>query len=185
MSDTLSGLLGFALIAGLFVKYAMDRRARKRAANPDSIATPEPASVIATEPSTTVSSEPRVRSSSPNWGMPVVYCLLLYGADSHRTNFWGYLWQGLYFALLAVASYSTFSPKELAAEQVRRPGTTRLNQYVTLGVPYVLFPAAGWILVEPVGWSPGVLVPALPWALLLLAAGVTSLLPKGRDERRP
>jgi hypothetical protein len=185
MSDTLSGLLGFALIAGLFVKYAMDRRAQKRAAHPDSIVSPEAASGIETEPATAVAPEPRARSSSPNWGMPIVYCLLLVGADTHRANFWGYLWQGLYFALFAVACYSTFSPKELAAEQARRPNTTRLDHYVTLGVPYVLFPAAGWILVEPVGWSPGILVPALPWALLLVVAGVVSVLPKGRDERRP
>ena len=109
--------------------------------------------------------------------MPIAYCLLLAGADTHRTSFWGYVWQGIYFALLAVAMYSTFSPKELVAEQARRPGTTRLSHYVTLGVPYILFPAAGWILVEPVHWTPGVLVPALPWALLLIIAGVMYLLP--------
>jgi hypothetical protein len=42
MSDTLSGLLGFALIAGLFVAYAMQRRARKRPAKPVCTVSPEP-----------------------------------------------------------------------------------------------------------------------------------------------
>ena len=100
--------------------------------------------------------------------MPIVYCLLLAGADSHRGSFWGYLWQGLYGVLFVVAVHSTFSPKELAAEIVRRPDTTRWSHYLTLGVPYVLFPAIAWVVVVPLGWKAGIIVPALPWALLLV-----------------
>ena len=117
-------------------------------------------------------------SSSPNWGMPIVYCLLLVGADSHRGSFWGYLWQALYFVIFAVAAYSTFSPKELAAEQVRRPGTTRMDLYLTVGVPYVLFPAIAWVLTIPIGWRGGIFVPVLPWAVLLVLGLGAVVLPK-------
>ena len=110
--------------------------------------------------------------------MPVVYCLLLVGADTHRGNFWGYLWQTLYAVIFAVAVYSTFSPRELAAEQKRRPGTTRADHYLTLGVPYVLFPAIAWVVTIPLGWRGGVVVPALPWAVLLVVGLVAMALPK-------
>ena len=107
-------------------------------------------------------------SSSPNWGMPIVYCLLLLGADTHRGNVWGYLWQALYLVLFVVALYSTFSPKELAAEQRRRPETTRQSQYLMLGVTYVLVPAIAWVLVIPFGWRGGIVLPAVPWVLLIV-----------------
>ena len=115
--------------------------------------------------------------------MPIVYCLLLAAADSHRGNFWGYLWQGIFLAILALAAYSTFSPKELAMEQARRPGTTRVDHYLSLGVPYLLFPAIGWTLVEVAGWSAGMFVPAIPWLLMLLAGAVLILWQKLRPAK--
>lgn len=172
VNDTAAGLFGTALIAGLLVAYALQRRGRNRPAPP-----PE---TIDVPPTSTSVEQPQRPSPSPNWGMPIVYCLLLAAADSHRGNFWGYLWQGIFFAFLAVAAYSTFSPKELAMEQARRPGTTRQHQYLTLGVPYLLFPAIGWALVEVAGWPGGVFVPAIPWLLLLIAGGVVAAWQKWR-----
>ena len=175
VNDTVASLLGAALIAGLFVAYAIQRRERNRP-------TPPPATVEA-PPVSISGQEPHTPSSSPNWGMPIVYCLLLATANSHRGSFWAYLWQGIFFAILALAAYSTFSPKELAMEQTRRPGTTRLHHYITLGVPYLLFPAIGWTLVEVVGWSGGVIVPAIPWLLMLLVGGVVALWQKVRPMK--
>ena len=173
MNDTVASLLGAALIAGLFVAYAIQRRARNRPTPPPGTIDVPPVSISGQEP----------HAASPNWGMPIVYCLLLAAADSHRGSFWGYLWQGIFFALLAVAAYSTFSPKELALEQSRRPGTTRLHHYMTLGVPYLLVPAIGWALVEVAGWSGGVFVPAVPWLLLLIAGGVVAVWQKWRGRK--
>ena len=176
VNDTLAGLLGVALIAGLFAAHSIQRRRRNAPAPP-----PE----TAERPSVSVSAkELQATSSSPNWGMPIVYCLLLAAADSHRGNFWGYLWQWIFFAFLAVAAYSTFSPKELAMEQTRRPGTTRQHQYLTLGVPYLLFPAIGWALVELAGWPGGVFVPAIPWLLLLIAGGAAAVWQKWRGRKQ-
>lgn len=180
MNDTIAGLLGFALMAALFVAYAWERRARRRGTTVagsaevavDVVATPDVATM---EPESAVRAQSR---SSPNWGMPIVYGLLLAGADAHRGSLWGYLWQGLYFALIAVALYSTFSPKELAAEQVRRPDTTRTGHYLALGVPYVLVPALAWVLVIPLGWMGGIFVPAVPWVLLLVGGLLGVALPR-------
>lgn len=167
MSDSLAGILGVLFIAGLFVAYVRQRRERNRPPTP--VVAAEQAPAAASEP------EPSTHSSSPNWGMPIVYCALLAGADSHRGTFWGYLWQAIFFALLAVAAYSMFSPRELAATQSRNPETTRVNHYITLGVPYLLFPVIGWVLVMVFGWSAGAFVPALPWAALLLMGAAFSL----------
>ena len=171
MNDALAGVIGAVAIGAIFVAYARERRARMRP--PEVVLAEPPEQVASTE------EEPTIRSSSPNWGMPIVYCLLLIGADTHRNSFWGALWQAIFFVILAVAAYSTFSPKELAEEQARQPGTTRMQHYVTLGVPYLLFPLAGWFLAMRLGWRRGVLVPALPWMFLLLLGLVVILKPDG------
>lgn len=78
----------------------------------------------------------------------------------------------LYLAFVAVGVHSLVSPKEFAQEQKRRPGTTRMDHLMNTGVPYVFFPVLAWVLVFPVGWNGGVLIPALPWALMILFAAV-------------
>ena len=173
MPETLQGLFGFALIAGLFIWYVRERRARTRAAAPpDSIAKP-PAERPATEMEPVEA--PVTQGSSPNWGAPIGFCLLLLGAVTHRGNFWGYLWQACYLGIVVVATYSTFSPKELAAEKLRRPGTTRREHYVKLGVPYILVPVVAWTIAIPLRVNGAWMLPALPWALLLAAGVVLSL----------
>jgi hypothetical protein len=161
--ETLQGLAGLALIVGLFVFYARERRAKGRPPVVDG--TPPVARV---EALATPDAAPS-RGSSPNWGAPIVFVLLLLGAATHRGSWWGVLWQVLYFVIIGVALYSTFSPKEFAAELARRPGTTRGDVYLTLGVPYILVPIAGWIVTIPFNFAPGAFIPALPWVALIVA----------------
>jgi Ca2+/Na+ antiporter len=160
--ETLQGLFGFALIIGLFVWYVRERRAKNR---PPALA-PERVDVtpVAAE------AEPVVRVSSPNWGAPIVYVLLLYAALKAQGTWWSMLWLTIYFAIFGVAWYSTFSEKELEDEQARRPGTTRREHYLKLGVPYLLFPMLGWLGVFVFGWKLAVFIPAIPWLALLAAA---------------
>jgi hypothetical protein len=113
--------------------------------------------------------------------MPIVFTLLLVSAAAHRHSFWGYLWQLIFGGIVLLGAYSTFSPKEIAAEIARRPGTTRSSILVTTGVPYVLVPTIGWVLAIPLGWGPGALVPLLPWAALLVFAAIAL----GFDKLRP
>jgi hypothetical protein len=174
----MEGFLGFALIAGLFVAYAMQRRAQRRAAD-DAVA-PKPAvaeSSLPREPAGAAEPAPAaeqpVSYGSPNWGAPIIFTGLLIAAATHRGSWWGTLWQVLYFAVIAVAAYSTFSRKELREEQQRRPGTTRGEVYLRTGVPYLLVPVVAWVLAMPLGFGAAVILPAIPWILLaLLGIGV-------------
>jgi phosphotransferase system glucose/maltose/N-acetylglucosamine-specific IIC component len=172
MRETLQGLAGLALIVGLFVAYALERRARRRAAEPPPVVAepePPPAEIIdGTQPAP-------VSYGSPNWGAPIVFVLLLVGAATHRGSWWGVLWQVIYFGIIAVAAYSTFSRKELREEQERRPGTTRRDVFLRIGVPYLLIPLIAWLITMPLGITLGTLVPALPWMLLALLGVVATL----------
>ena len=162
MLETLQTLFGLALIIGLFVWYARERRARNR----------PPASAPELVDATPVvdEGEPVVHGPSPNWGAPIVYVLLLYAALRTQGTWWSMLWLTIYFMIFGVAWYSTFSEKELADEQARRPGTTRREHYIKLGVPYLLFPLLGWLGAIVFGWKLAVFIPAIPWLALLAAA---------------
>ncbi len=162
MIETLQGVFGLALIAGLFVWYARERRARKHPSAP----APEAVKATSVE-----DAEPVVRGASPNWGAPIAYVLLLHAALRSQGTWWSMVWLTIYFAIFGVAWYSTFSEKELADEQARRPGTTRREHYFKLGVPYLLFPMLGWLGAFVFGWRPAVFIPTIPW-LLLIAAGL-------------
>ena len=170
MSDTLSAVAGGAMIIGLFVAYARERRARTRArqvgASPpvDPVVSAERIPVAAPDTSTEAAAlEPSTGGRSPNWGLPIVYGLLLIAVATHRGSVWGTVWQVVYLAIVALGAYSTFAPSELAGEQRRHPGTTRASHYVTFGVPYVLLPLVGWILVGPMRLPIGILAPIAPW----------------------
>ena len=163
MNDTGGAIVGAVLLIGIVVAYVRERRARARPATTE--AAPAPPPPVDADATTEV-----VRSASPNWGAPIIFCLLLIAADTHRNSAWGYLWQALYGAVVLFAVYSTFNPKELADEMERRPGTTRAHHYVMLGVPYVVVPVVAWTLLFPFGWRPAVLLPVLPWVLLLLVS---------------
>ncbi len=181
----MQGLLGFALIAGLFVLYWRERRQRRRAAagEPGSVppvAPVEPATPAPFEGEEAVGPSPPHRS--PNFGFPILMGFLLFLTAGHRHDGWGYLWQGIYLAVMAVAAYSTLSPKEYELERGRDPARTRGVHIAVMAVPYVLFPAAGWVMVVVAGWNAGVLVPALPWVPLVLGAMLAG--PLERRQRR-
>ena len=167
MSDTLQTLGGFALIVGLFVAYLRERRARSRPATLPPV--PAAAPATATEPASAPAESTGGRSSI-NWGAPIIYCVLLWGVVHRDTN-WRYVWLTLYSAMIAVAVHTMLSAKELAIERRRQPDLTRREHWVKIGVPYLLFPLAGLALVLA-GIPGGVLVPALPWVLIILAAVV-------------
>lgn len=179
MGDTLSAIGGFALIIGLFVAYAIQRRNARIAKNPPPAAEPAAAPVAAVDAAT---AETPLRSSrSPNWGAPILFCLLLLGAATHRGNFWGYLWQTIFFAFVAVALYSMFSAKDFEIEKKRDPELTRSRHYLTIGVPYVLFPVIGWVVTIPMGINGGFLIPAVAWAPLILIGVGFATFQKARE----
>ena len=165
MTETLQALFGFSLIVGLFVWYFRERRAKNR---PAPAAALEP--VARPEPETAEPSSNEVSLGSPNWGAPLIYVILLTAIRATQRSWWSLLWLGIYFGIWALAVYSTFHPKELAAEQARRPGTTPAFHYVRYGVPYVLFPFVGWLVAVRLGWGLGVFIPALPWIFLIVGA---------------
>jgi hypothetical protein len=154
-------LLGVVLIAGLFVAYAMQRRAARGPSAPETTPAVEPPGAKDEELEPT-------RGSSPNWALPIVFCALLAAASAHRSSWWGTLWQTLYLGLVALGVYSTFSAREIAAELERRPGLTAAEHRWQSGLPYVAVPVIAWALAIPIGWRPAVLLPALPWLILLI-----------------
>jgi hypothetical protein len=183
MGDAASGLIGFALIVALFVGYAMQRRGQS---TPADSAAETPAPADASVPAGT-SSEPAPaerRGSSPNWGAPILFVALLFGAASQGGNAWGYLWQALYWALILLGAYTAFSAKELAAERRRDPAATRMTQSLTYGIPYVLIPVVAWVAVILLDWRWGVFLPLAPWALLAVIAvvAVASGVVRGRAK---
>jgi hypothetical protein len=167
VTDTLQALGGVALIVGLFVAYALERRARHRPATPP----PEPVvAPVATAPTPAAPAETTGGRRSINWGAPIIYCVLLWGG-AHRDTNWRYVWLTLYAAMLVVAGHTMFSAKEFAIERRRQPDLTWREHWVKIGVPYLLFPVAGLALVLA-GVSGGVIVPSLPWVFIILAAVV-------------
>jgi uncharacterized protein YneF (UPF0154 family) len=161
--------LGVALIVGLFVAYVVQRREKTKP-----LPVPPPMAEAIAE------AVPTPRGSSPNWGAPILFCGLLYGAATAGV-WWSVLWQVLYFVLVALGAYTAFSAKEFAGELKRDPATTRREHYLKFAVPYVLVPVIAWVLAIPVGWTSAALLPALPW-VLLIAIGLVAVLAPGKKS---
>ena len=117
---------------------------------------------------------PRIRPVlSGELQAPIIYAFLLIAAATHPRSFWGWLWLSLYAAFLAVAAFSTFSPKEYVAEEKRWPGLSRREYLLTMGIPYFALPLAGGLLVmagmqraSGAAILLGIVVALLPWLLL-------------------
>ncbi|HEY2824104.1 MAG TPA: hypothetical protein VGI83_01020 [Gemmatimonadales bacterium] len=160
MSDTLQTLGGLALIGGLLVAYIAQRVAARRPQMPPGAPPPDPPPAEAGAPA----------RSSVNWGAPFIYCALL-SVVARGGQVWSIVCLVVYAAFVVIGAHSTFSPRELAAEQRRRSGTTRGEHYLKLGVPYVLVPVLALALVlSGAAWA--ILLPAVPWVLLLVLAVV-------------
>jgi hypothetical protein len=164
----LTAFLGFALIVGLFVAYFLQQREKKRPAEP---APTEPGAAAPSANDEAIGP----RGSSPNWGAPILFCGFLYGATSRAGTGWSVFWQLLYFGLVALGAYTAFSAKEFAGEQARNPSVTRRDHMLQYGVTYVAVPVIAWVLAIPFGWPTATLLPALPWALLLIVGLVVAV----------
>jgi hypothetical protein len=172
----MGAFFGFLFIAGLFAAYALQERDKKRQAE-RADAPPQQQPVVA-EPVAAV--ERPVSQGSPNWGAPILFTGLLIAAATHRDSWWGVFWQVPYFALMAVAAYSTFHPKEIAEEQRRRPGTTRRDVFIRTGIPYLIIPLIAWTVTIPAGLNAGALIAAVPWILLAIIGMVVVAFRKNR-----
>ena len=148
VNDTVDGLLGLALIGGLFSAYYIQRRNARlaREAEQRAIAEPETPS-----------------GPSPSFGVSFMYTVLLIAAGTHPHSGWGYLWQALFGVMFVLAVGTTFSRGAWEGERAKAPALTRRAHMLMNGVLYVLLPLIGWVLVVPVGWLWGALAPGVIW----------------------
>lgn len=195
MTDNQAALLGLLLVLGLFVAYGIERRKKRLARRPrpadvvqaGDAATPGPSEPASPADSAGPGSVPAPAevsapilgdgrpSRSVDYGcLPLLTSFLLLLVATHRDDGWGYLWQGVFLLIVAYSAYSTLSPKEFAAARRWDPERTWTAHLLQVGVGLVLLPLLGWVLVVFVGWDPGFLVPAVPWALLLVVAYCSS-----------
>ena len=100
-----------------------------------------------------------------------MYTALLIAAATHRDSWWGWLWQGLFGALFVLALVTTFARGDYEAARAKAPALTRREHMLMNGVPLVLLPLVGWVLVIPFGWIWGAIVPGVIW-LVPLGLGI-------------
>lgn len=172
-----SGLLGLLLIVGLFVAYGVQRRRQRQERLPrraEPSPNPEPA---ADAPASPRVDDPPARSADLGC-LPIVPSVLLLLVVTHRGDFWGTLWQVVFFSLVAVAAWSALSPSEFARASRGDPEMTRRDHILTMGVGFVVLPLLGWVVAVPLRWDPGFLIPALPWAVLLAYGYIAAAFPR-------
>jgi hypothetical protein len=177
VTDDQAGLLGLLFIVGLFAAYGVERR-RKRLARQ-----PRPSSSTqGTEPPADAPVPPAGLDIPPRTAelgcLPIVPSVLLLLVVSHRDDFWGILWQVVFFALIAVSTWAALSPSEIAGARRWDPSLTPRAHRLRIGVGFVVLPLVGWVLAVPLRWDPGCVVPALPWVLMLAYAYVASAFPR-------
>jgi cbb3-type cytochrome oxidase subunit 3 len=179
VTDGLYGLLGLLFIAGLFVAYGLERRKKRLERLPRPAAT-----APGTEPPAEAPAPPSGIGTAPRYAdlgcLPVVPSFLLLLVVTHRDDFWGILWQVVFFALVAIATWAALRPSEFDAASRWDPELTLRGHRIRIGVGFVVLPLLGWVLAVPLRWDPGFLVPALPWALMLAYAYVASAFPRQR-----
>jgi len=134
----------------------------------------------ADQPGPTAGEEGRHRSTSYGC-LPILTGFLLLLVVAHRRDVWGYIWQGVFFVVVGISAYLTLSPRELAAARRADPGRTWWGHLLQMGVGLVVLPLLGWVLVVPVRWDPGFLVPVVPWVLLVAVAYAATAI----RQRRP
>jgi len=179
VSDDAYGLLGLLFIVGLFVAYGVERRAKRSAVQPGAAGAAAPSGPPAkTRPP--YPSDYLPAHSAELGCLPIVPSVLLLLVVTHRDDFWGILWQVVFFALIAVATWAALRPSEIASARRWDPELTPRAHRLRIGVGFVVLPLVGWVLAVPLRWDPGCVVPALPWVLILAYAYVASALRRPR-----
>lgn len=179
VTEGLQGLLGLLLVVGLFVAYGIERRTKRLARRPRP-AEPAPTLEPAAEALAPPPGEDRPARSTEFGCLPIAPSVLLLLVVAHRGDFWGTLWQVVFFSLVALASWSALSPTEFARANRSDPALTRRAHVVTMGVGFVALPLLGWVVAVPLRWAPGFLIPALPWAVALAYAYVAPILQRSK-----
>ena len=162
VNDAVDGLIGLALIGGLFLAYYVERRStRLRREQAERITALPPAIAEAPSPS----------GPSPSFAISFIYTALLIAAATHADSGWGYLWLALFGILFIFALRSTFGRGDYESARTNAPTLTRREHVLMNGIPYVLLPLIGFVLVIPYGWIWGAVVPGVIW-LVPLGAGI-------------
>jgi hypothetical protein len=169
VSDGVQALFGLLLLVGLFVAYGVERRRKRRAPAHRASAPREARPAPATARQVAPDDGPPARS----WELgclPLAPSILLLLAATHRDDVWGTVWQAVFFAVVGLAAWSALSPREFAKAAAGDPGLSRREHILRYGAGFVLFPLVGWGLVVPLAWTPGFVVPAVPWAVVYAVA---------------
>lgn len=163
MSDVLAGLLGWALIIGLFAWWWVDRRRRRAGKRPAGA----PQAI-----STTPVAPPAGRHFSVGEfvALPFVLAFLLFVISAHVHDVWGTVWSVVF--LLLVVGMGGAAAWDLV-QGMRRPEPEALPRWLPLSVlvGYGLVPLAGWYALVVAGQPWGVVLPLAPAALLGVAFG--------------
>jgi hypothetical protein len=182
VSDTLAGLLGWALIIGLIAWWWVDRRKRRAAIR---TATAPPAVGV---PPVAPAPGPVPESASPTAGMPAgrhfsvgefvvlpfILAFLLLVVSAHLHDVWGTVWSVVF--LLIVVGMSGAAAWDLV-QGMRRLQPDPLPPWLSLMVlfGYGLVPLAGWYALIFAGRLWGVALPLAPAALFGAAIGWVKL----------
>lgn len=173
MSDDVAAAVGALFIGGLFVVYFMQQRA-KRLARDAALRPPAPppaplapAEALAAEALASEGAESR--PSSPAFGMSFLYTMLLFAAGTHLDSWWGYLWQALFAGLLVLGIGMAFSRDAYESARIYDPMRTRAAHRLINGVPYVLLPVVGYVIVIRFQSLWGLLAPGFIFIGLLAA----------------
>ena len=173
MSDDVAGVVGALFIGGLFVAYVMQRRA-KRLARDAALRPPAPPPATLAPAKAPAAEAPakevaESRPSSPAFGMSVACTVLLFAAGTHLGSWWGYLWQALFAGVLLLGIGMAFGRDAYESARIYDPMRTRAAHMLINGVPYVLLPVVGYVIVIRFQSLWGLLAPGCIFIGLLAA----------------
>jgi hypothetical protein len=186
VSDALGAVTGWALIAGLFVWWWVDRRKRKvvkRGAPVTPTVLPPPAAP-ALQPSLappTMVPEGRHFSVGEFVVLPFIMAFLLFVVSAHLHDAWGTVWS-VVFLLIAAALGGAALWDLIRGLRSSKPDDLPRWLTVAVLVGYGVLPLAGWYQVVVAHQRWGILLPLVPAVLFGVVVGVTGA--RGRITRR-
>ena len=199
MSDSVAAFVGVLMIGGLFAAYYMQRR-RQRLDREAAAAPPAPPAPVATVPASpaersrgaagaehgegVATTGVESRPSSPAFTLSFVSTFLLWAAATHAGSWWGWFWQALYAGMLVLALTLTFGPAAFESARTYEPALTRRTHILLNGVPYVILPIVGWVVVIQIGSLWGLLAPGLIFVGLLAAGAALEFVESWRGPAR-